>query len=302
MVLVTGASGMIGRAAARALAASGLAVRAHDRSALDFETATPAAYDALVSGCDAIVHCAALVHDRRAPAERYHALNVKPTATLLDAAAREGVHTFVLLSTSAVYGPGPFENAAEDREPCPATPYAESKLRCEQALAASPIARKVALRPALVFGEGDRGNMLSLISAIERGRYVDIRGNRAKKSLVCADDVAQACLRCLSLAEGSHVLNVANREPVGVLELSDAIAEMLGRHRPPALPHALLGAGARVMEVLLRDRSPLTGEKLRTLSTTTTCSIDRLAATTGFVPGVPLRTALAAEVRWARGR
>lgn len=293
---------MIGRAVARALAASGMAVRRHDRSVLDFATAGPAAYHELVRGCEAVVHCAALVHDRSAPAGRYQALNVDATATLLDAAAGEGVRSFVFLSTSAVYGSGPFENAAEDHDLRPATPYAESKLRSEQALAASPIACKVALRPALVFGEGDRGNMLSLISAIERGRYFNIGGNAAKKSVVCADDVAQACLRCLALPDGFHVHNVANREPVGVMELADAIAEILGRRRPPALPQALLSGGARLMEALLGERSPLTVEKLRTLSTTTTCSSERLAAATGFVPGVPLRQALAAEVRWARGR
>lgn len=303
MVLVTGASGMIGGALARLLAAAGVPARLHDRSVLDFAGAQQAAYDELVQGCETVVHCAALVHDRGASADRYEALNVRPTAMLLDAAARAGVRSFVFLSSTAVYGAGPFEQVTEEAELRPATPYAASKVASENDLRASAIAKRVVLRPALVFGEGDRGNLLSLLRAIDAGRYVHVSGNAARKSLVCAADVAQACLRCLaSLPDGWHVLNVANRAPVGVVELGDAIALALGRSRPRTLPAAVMQGMAAAMETVLGARSPLTSEKLRTLLTTTTCSIERLAGATGFIPAVPLEDALAAEVRWARSR
>lgn len=303
MVLVTGASGMIGGALARLLAAAGVPARLHDRSVLDFAGAEQAAYDALVRGCESVVHCAALVHDRGAATDRYEALNVRPTALLLAAAARAGVRSFVFLSSTAVYGPGPFEQATEEAELRPATPYAASKLASESDLRASSIAKRVVLRPALVFGEGDRGNLLSLLRAIDAGRYVHVSGNAARKSLVCANDVAQACLRCLAtLPDGCHVLNVANRAPVGVVELGNALAAALGRASPRTLPAALMQGMAAALESVLGARSPLTGEKLRTLTTTTTCSSERLAASTGFIPAIPLEDALAAEVRWARGR
>lgn len=290
---------MIGRAVARALADAGSEVRRHDRSVLDFQAAARPAYDELVQGCDAIVHCAALVHDRGAAADRYEALNVRPTAMLLDAAARCGARSFVFLSSTAVYGAGPFAEVGEEAELRPATAYAQSKVASESALRASAIARRVVLRPALVFGEGDRGNLLGLMRAIDRGRYVHVAGNAARKSVVCAADVARACVRSLALPDGLHVLNVANRAPVGVVELADAIAAALGRSRPRALPAALVQGMARALETLRGSRSPLTAEKLRTLRTTTTCATGRLAAI-GAIPIVPLADALAEEVRWAR--
>ena len=284
---------MIGRAVAARLAAAGAAQRLHRRSELDFDRAEQYACDALVRGCDAIVHCAALVHHPSAAPDLFDRLNVRPTRMLADAAARLGARTFVFLSTVGVYGPGPFEFVREDAELKPATPYALSKVRCEEILAAaSAIPHRVVLRPALVFGEGDRGNLLALIRLIDKGLYCHIAGNRASKSLICASDLAAIVERCLSsLPPGCHVFNAANTRPVQVTELANLIASCLGRTRPRSLPGLVVQAGA----ALLGKR-----DAVRTLSTTTTCSIERLASAIGSLSITSIGEALATEIRWAR--
>jgi UDP-glucose 4-epimerase len=266
---------MIGRAVAARLARARVPLRLHGRStqrvasvigaasvsaaletvSLDLSEAAPAAYDALVAGCDAVVHCAALVHHRAARAEAYHRLNVRPTRNLVAAARAAGVRSFVLLSTLSVYGIGPFEDVEEDAPLRPVSAYAVSKAECEVALQAQKaITSRVVLRPGLVFGEGDRGNLLSMTRLIDRGLYFHIAGNAARKSVVCAADVARIVECCLRLhPEGDHVFNVANAAPVGVVELADLIAEQLGRRKSASLPRAIVRLGALVMDAMLGE-------------------------------------------------
>lgn len=284
---------MIGRAVVAALRAAGRPVRLHERAQLDLESAAPSAYDELVRGCDSIVHCAALVHRRSAPAELYERVNVRATGMLADAARRQGVSSFVFLSTIGVYGAGPFERVREDAPLRPATLYAASKQRGEEAVRAAGLGRTIILRPALVFGQGDRGNLLALMRLIDRGLYRHIAGNAAQKSLTSAAYLASIIRCCLEkLPAGEHVLNAALPQPVGVVELADLIASCLLRSPPRTAPRALVRAAAALLG---RD------EAVRTLSTTTTCAVDRLVSAAGSLPAEPLGEALAEEIRWARG-
>jgi nucleoside-diphosphate-sugar epimerase len=208
----------------------------------------------------------------------------------------------VLLSTLSVYGIGPFEDVEEDAPLRPVSAYAVSKAECEVALQAQEaITSRVVLRPGLVFGEGDRGNLLSMTRLIDRGLYFHIAGNAARKSVVCAADVARIVECCLRLhPEGDHVFNVANAAPVGVVELADLIAEQLGRRKSASLPRAIVRLGALVMDAMLGSGSPLSRATVHTLTTTTTCSIRRLVSRTGCQPSLELSQALAEEIGWAR--
>jgi nucleoside-diphosphate-sugar epimerase len=324
MIVITGASGLIGRALAARALQEGKDVRLQGRSVekvanalytlkvhtdlevveLDLNTADQTKYDRLMNGCSTVIHCAGLVHKSDAPAAQYDALNYRATQLVAAAAKRAKADCFVFLSTSAVYGGGPFVDVDESAPLHGDTPYAVSKIRCEQWLKENPPAPKtVILRPSLVFGEGDRGNLLSLIKQINKGMYFHIGGNNAKKSLIYAGDVALAIDRCISqLGAGYHVFNLANPRTIDVNELSNTIAVCLGKAPPPTVPEAIVRAGAMLGGAILGDKSPLTVEKMGKLMTTTTCSIKQLVSTTGFVPAFPLDEAIGAEIQWARAK
>lgn len=323
MILVTGASGMIGRAVAARLLVSGAEVRLHGRSAarvslavdpgagahgaqireLDLATPEERPFDDLVRGCRAVVHCAGLVHQRSATPDLYERPNLQATKMLMEAASRHGVDAFVFLSTLAVYGPGPFERIREEADLRPSSAYAASKARCEDALQTAPgIPRRIILRPALVFGEGDRGNLLTLIRLLDRGVYRHVAGNATEKSLIGAPDLASLVQSCLErLPAGLHVFNAANAEPVGVVDLANLIASCLGRPAPRSLPRGLVEAGAALLQCLPAARAVAFASAVRSLLTTTTCSIERVVSATGRAPTVPLASAMSAEIRWARG-
>jgi nucleoside-diphosphate-sugar epimerase len=322
MIVITGASGLIGRALAARALREGRDVRLQGRSAdkvaqalyslnvkedlqvveLDLQSGDQSQFDRLMNGASTVVHSAGLVHQADAPAALYESLNFRATQMVAAAAKRAKVDCFVFLSTSAVYGNGPFTDVDEYSTLHADTPYAVSKLRSEEWLKENPPAPKtIILRPSLVFGEGDRGNLLSLIKQIHKGLYFHIGGNNAHKSLIYAGDVAQAIDRSAAqLGPGYHILNVANPRTVDVVELSNVIAVSLGKAPPPTVPEAIVRAGAMLGGTILGDKSPLTVKKMTKLMTTTTCSVKRLVSATGFVPAFPLDEAIRAEVQWAR--
>lgn len=322
MILITGANGLIGRALTAFFLKSGQSLRLHVRSKRTLLSVFPdidsnknveiveqelaaAKFDHmrnLVNGCDTVIHTAALVHNAQSTADSYRVLNLEATQLLALAARELGISTFVFLSTIAVYGPGPYENIGEDATPCPDTPYAMTKLACENALRQlPPAALTIIFRCSLVFGEGDRGNMLSLIRQISRKRFVHPGASRARKSLIYAGDVADAVAHSMATAPpGVHTYNLANEHAPDVRTLAEMIREAVGTERAiPTVPPMVLTASGYVMERILGHRAPLTRDKLRKLVTSNSCSVGRLRDA-GFVARTPLRSALHAEVAWAR--
>lgn len=317
MIVITGASGLIGTALAKTLSKEyPLRLQVRKRAKLspeiarncqvkeiDFETCTENMLNSMLEGVDTVIHSAGLVHQPDATYGEYELLNVRTTEQLASLAAKTGVKTFVLLSTSAVYGHGPFENIPESGPLNAETPYAMSKLRCEQYLQnIAGLERIIVIRPALVFGAGDRGNLISLIRQINSGKYFNIGGNTARKSLIYANDVAEAIRLLIKHApHGYNEYNVANPDTISVTELSNQIAICLKKSgQLVSLPEPLLRVGASLCQSILGNKSPVTVSKIEKLTTTTTCCVQKLTDTTKFAPSVSLADALTSEITWAK--
>lgn len=255
----------------------------------------------LTKGCDIIIHAAGLVHRPGAPYQEYEVVNVRATQALAESAASNNARTFIFLSSSAVYGQGPFNDAPESAPLQAKTPYAVSKVTSERFLQSfTAIPKIVILRPSLVFGEGDRGNLLSLIREIKNQRFVQIGAGTTAKSIVYARDVAYGVELSLALPDGIHTFNIANPDPVTMKELTDAIAEALNLQKKiSSMPEPLLRFGAKAAQLLMAGKAPVTEEQINKLTTTTTCSTTSFVAATGFKPQTSLIDALKAEIAWA---
>src|SRR5262249_2325837 len=131
------------------------------------------------------------------------------------------------------------------------------------------------LRPALVFGDGDRGNMIALIKRILGGKYFIVGDGSALKSLIYSRDLAEAIsLVVKQRLNGFSVFNIANVEPVTVKKLSETVLLASGKKTElRSLPPFIAKAAAIGLRALFGASSPLTLDQLAKLTRNNSVSV-----------------------------
>jgi len=264
-VLVTGATGFVGRELCTRLASRGFAVRAAVRTPgsgvadevrvgeIDGSTDWRAALE----GVDAVIHLAARVH-MMGPAEQsrtaeYRRVNVDGTESLARQAAAAGVRRLVYASSIKVNGEAthgtPFR---PDDEPRPLDAYGISKRDAEAALrrvCAECRLEGVVVRPPLVYGPGVRANFLQLLSLVDRGIPLPLGAVNNRRSLVFVGNLADALIRAAEHpAAAGRTYLVSDGAALSTADLVRGIGGALGRPaRLVPVPPALLRLGGRVM-------------------------------------------------------
>jgi len=182
-----------------------------------------------LSGYDAVVHAAALVHRKETAenAELYYRVNRDLTIELAERAKAAGVGQFVFLSTGGVYGK--LEGViTRDTRPAPVTHYGRSKLEAEEALipmSGADFAVAI-LRPLMVYGEGCRGNYRTLEKLARIAPVLPAWENR--RSLVSIDTLCARVEEILRRRE-EGIFFPRDREDACTCELIREIAERRGR-------------------------------------------------------------------------
>ncbi len=259
-VLVTGASGFIGRALVPALVSAGYEVRAAARGKPPFAPPVEAAshgdlgagvdWEPLLANVDVIVHLAGIAHTGSGvPAAQYDRVNHLATAALANAARQVGVQRVVFVSTiRAQTGPQTDHVLTEGDAPQPTDPYGRSKLAAETALARSGVDFTI-LRPVLVYGPGIKGNLRTLARLaalpvpLPFGAFTNLR------SLLSLDNLVAAIAFVLRHPQSSReTYVVADLHPVSLAQMVRALR--LGMGRAPRLinvPPRLIRTGLMVL-------------------------------------------------------
>ena len=288
-VLVTGASGFIGRrllqAGSRAMlhrAVSGVTAPADSVIAdiTRIETLAVAC-----QGIDTIFHCAGYAHAfNDASAERHYQVNQQGTCNLLQAAAEAGVRRFVHLSSvKAMAEPGR-DCVDEDWPGVPLTDYGRAKLAAEQAVLQAGLRHGmhvVNLRLAMVYGHGGRGNLERMARAIAQGWFPPLPDTGARRSLVHVDDVVRV-MRLVAeqpQANGKTYI-VSAAETYTTRQLYDALRSALGlAPRRWQVPSPVLRMAGRIgdgLGAVLGRTLPLNSEVLSRLLDPACYSAERL--------------------------
>ncbi len=219
-ILITGASGMLGGYLLPLFKNDDDVVttlQRHDADIIcDLTKDTP---DFGAKHFDLVIHAAGS-HDESDALE----LNFEGTSRLLDSLESNPPKEFVYISSWEVYSPDSGEDVKEDHQLWASTKVGQSKARAEE------IVRKWAgehdvlltiVRPVRMFGKGVKGEMKTLFNDVVNSRYIHVRDNDARLSLVCAVDVAEAIEKLHSIG-GTY--NIADGRGAKWIELAEAMS------------------------------------------------------------------------------
>lgn len=298
-IAITGGNGFIGSRLTELLIEEG-----HQIVSIDTSGPTPvdildrAALTNAVKGCDAIYHLAAAHRDDIFPRSVYYDVNAGGTKNVIDAANDAGITRIIFTSTFAVYGLNT-GMPDEDSELQPFNDYGKSKLEAEQHLKlwakGDPSRTLTIVRPVVVFGEGNRGNVHTYISQIVAGKFVMIGKGTNKKSMAYVGNVAAFLKHCLKEKPGFALYNYADKPDFDMNTLTDVVYRKLGRAKPSVrIPYPVglaAGYGFDALARITRRTFPISAVRVQKFCADTTCAADRLK-TTGFVPRYTLAEGL----------
>jgi UDP-glucose 4-epimerase len=276
-VAVTGATGNVGTALLRALAADdavseivGIARRLPSNGApkTTWAQADVATDDLapLLRGAACVVHLAWLIQPARDEKVTY-AANVRGSARVFDAAARAEVPAIVYASSVGAYAPGPKDRAVDESWPATGIEtsfYARHKAAVERELdsfeAGHPDVRVARLRPGLIFQRAAATGIRRLFagpflpSALLRDRLVPVvpRHPRLRAQAVHADDVADAYRRAIVSDRARGAFNIAAEPPLD----GDVVAGLLGARAVDVPARVLRGAAALAYRAHLQPSEP----------------------------------------------
>jgi UDP-glucose 4-epimerase len=261
-ILVTGASGFIGRALVAELAAAGHSVRAAMRQPADVFARTvevvavsdltrPVEWRALLRGMEIVVHLAGIAHASPEIAEQtYDRVNRLATAELANTARAVGLRHLVFMSSiRAQSGPSSAQTLRETDEPHPTDAYGRSKLAAEEAVRHAGVPFTI-LRPVLIYGAGVRGNLARLIELTRSPWPLPFALCRNRRSLLARENLIEAIHLALRAPATGETYIVADPKPLTLAETVTALRAGAGRRAgllpvPPALMAAALHALGR---------------------------------------------------------
>ena len=235
--------------------------------------------DKELSGADVVVLLAAQHRDDVSPVSLYYDTNVGGMDVTLKAMEKNGVKRMIFFSSVAVYGLNK-ENPSEDHPKDPFNHYGKSKWQAEQVLQEWHSSHSDwninIIRPTVIFGERNRGNVYNLLSQISSGRFLMVGKGTNKKSMAYVGNVV-AFVKFLieEKKSGYNVYNYIDKPDFDMNELIALVEKVLNKHIPAIhFPYWMGMMGGYCFDVLAK----ILGRKLAISSV----RVKKFCATTEF--------------------
>lgn len=184
-------------------------------------------------GCDVIINLAAVHRDDVRPLSLYHDTNVRGSEVLCEVASQLGIKTIIFTSSVAVYG---FQTGEpdEDTPHQPFNEYGKTKSAAEDVyyLWQRHAPQKHALtiiRPTVVFGPNNRGNVYNLLKQLASGAFIMIGNGKNRKSMAYVENVAAFIFYSLNFKAGTHIYNYVDKPDFTMNELVKTVRRSLGK-------------------------------------------------------------------------
>jgi nucleoside-diphosphate-sugar epimerase len=325
-ILVTGATGFIGRHLVDTLKEKDHHVIALVRQNVQRFLVPPWIYDGTVDivlgnvtniedvknavkDVDVVFHLAALVGRRRVPESEYYRVNVLGTKTLVDQCYTFGVDYFVFISTAAVMRRRQFLPASANYTRSPISYYQESKyqaeLEVEKAIHERDFPATI-VRPARTYGPADK-DFVELFKVLKRFKVFPlINGGYNTFQPIYVKDLVRFLTICMEKHETTEKKTyvAAGVERITFKELLRLAAEIMGaRVIALNIPINLAWAIANVNEVVgavLNRELPLTRDRVRFFAENYIYDVEKTYEDTGFTPKTDIITGLRETIMWCK--
>lgn len=257
-----------------------------------------------ISDGSVIVNLAAEHRDDVRPLSLYDEVNVGGAKNICTVARERSVQTIIFTSSVAVYGFAPI-GMDESGEIAPFNDYGRTKYEAEQVFKAwqaeVPEDRTlVIIRPTVVFGEQNRGNVYNLLRQIASGKFVMVGHGENRKSMAYVENVAAFIEHSLSFKPGVHIYNYIDKPDFTMNSLVVNVNQILGRSEKISfrLPFAvgyLIGKVFDLVSAITGKRFAISSIRVKKFCANSVynTAIDK----TEFVRPVPLEQAIAQTVR-----
>ena len=175
---------------------------------------------------DAIINLAA-VHRDDEKKEDYIKVNVEGARKICSLASKKNINKIIFTSSVAVYGIN-IENADEDSPTKPFNNYGKSKLEAEKIYqdwqSENPdLNTLVIIRPTVIFGEGNKGNVYNLINQIKSGFFLMVGNGNNKKSMAYVGNVSEYLFKSINLNGKIYIKNYVDKPDLKTRELVEVI-------------------------------------------------------------------------------
>lgn len=306
MIHIMGGAGFVGTRLAEVLSERGQAFRIFDKSlgANQFIDVTrPDTFSSLPTA-DVVINLAAEHRDDVFPRSLYELVNVQGAHNVCNYCRTSGINRIIFTSSVAVYGFAP-EGTDETGDLNPFNDYGRTKLAAEEVyndwLEENPNKRSlVIVRPTVIFGEQNRGNVYNLISQIARGRFIMFGPGTNRKSMAYVQNVAEFLAFSTQFSQGRHVYNYIDKPDLDMNTLVTKSRSILFNKenigiRFPGWLGMLIGFGFDGLAALTGKK--LAASSIRVKKFMATTAFNSSISDTGFTPSQTLEQGLDRTIR-----
>lgn len=252
-----------------------------------------------------VINLAAEHRDDVSPRSLYDEVNIEGARNICEIANERAVTKIVFTSSVAVYGFAPM-GTNESGEIAPFNDYGRTKWEAEQVYkqwqSEDPQNRTlVIIRPTVVFGERNRGNVFNLLRQIASGKFVMVGDGLNRKSMAYVENVAAFLEYSLDFRPGVHIYNYIDKPDFTMNTLVSHVNKLLGRSpeiklRLPFSLGLLIGVCFDFAAKIMDKKFPISSIRVKKFCANSVYA--SAVQSTGFMPPVPLMDAIEKTVRF----
>lgn len=303
-IAIIGGAGFVGSSLVKQLKASNITFSIFDKNIVEpeinfLDVTKPETLTSL-QGFSQIINLAAEHRDDVKPKSKYYDVNVQGAQNVVDIAKKYSISKIIFTSSVAVYGFAP-NDTNEDGEINYFNEYGRTKYLAEKIYREwqleDPQARTlVILRPTVIFGEGNRGNVYNLLSQIHRKKFIMLGNGENKKSMAYIENVSSCILYYSKISSGFHLCNYIDKPDLSMNQLVSFTRSVLFKKdnvgiRLPSSAGLVAGYLMDFIAIIMRRNFNISSVRVKKFIGITQFSSSKLSETS-FAPPYSLKEGL----------